>query len=61
MVRLVAFFFIIDLSKIDQRIIMNLGNSLFHARKKSGFSQEKVEEKIGLKDILYNEWKNWKN
>ena len=25
---------------------MNLGNSLFHARKKSGLSQEEVAEKI---------------
>lgn len=28
--------------------MMNLGNSLFHARKKSGFSQEEVAEKIGV-------------
>lgn len=27
---------------------MNLGNSLFHARKKSGLSQEEVAEKIVL-------------
>lgn len=26
---------------------MNLGNSLFHARKKCGLSQEKVAEKLG--------------
>ena len=31
---------------------MNLGNSLFHARKKSGFSQEKVAEKIGVKRYI---------
>lgn len=28
---------------------MNLGNSLFHARKKCGLSQEKVAEKLGGK------------
>ena len=27
---------------------MNLGNHLFHARKKSGLSQEEVAEKLGV-------------
>ena len=27
---------------------MNLGNSLFHARKKCGLSQEEVAEKLGV-------------
>ncbi len=31
-----------------RRITMNLGNSLFQARKKSGLSQEDVAEKLGV-------------
>ena len=27
---------------------MNLGNSLFHARKKCGLSQEEVAERLGV-------------
>lgn len=35
---------------------MNLGNSLFHARKKSGFSQEEVAEKIGVSRQTLSKW-----
>ena len=35
---------------------MNLGNSLFHARKKSGFSQEEVAEKIGVSRQTISKW-----
>lgn len=36
--------------------MMNLGNSLFHARKKSGFSQEEVAEKIGVSRQTLSKW-----
>ena len=35
---------------------MNLGDSLFHARKKSGFSQEEVAEKIGVSRQTISKW-----
>ena len=35
---------------------MNLGNSLFHARKKSGLSQEEVAEKIGVSRLKISKW-----
>ena len=35
---------------------MNLGNSLFHARKKSGLSQEEVAEKIGVSRQTISTW-----
>ena len=35
---------------------MNLGNSLFHARKKSGLSQEEVAEKIGGSRQTISKW-----
>lgn len=35
---------------------MNLGNSLFHARKKSEFSQEEVAEKIGVSRQTLSKW-----
>ncbi|MEA4987127.1 MAG: helix-turn-helix transcriptional regulator [Anaerovorax sp.] len=35
---------------------MNLGNSLFHARKKSGLSQEEVSEKIGVSRQTISKW-----
>lgn len=35
---------------------MNLGNSLFHARKKSGLSQEEVAEKIGVSRQTISKW-----
>ena len=35
---------------------MNLGNSLFHARKKSGLSQEVVAEKIGVSRQTISKW-----
>lgn len=35
---------------------MNLGNSLFHARKKSGLSQEEAAEKIGVSRQTVSKW-----
>lgn len=35
---------------------MNLGNSLFHARKKSGLSQEAVAEKLGISRQTVSKW-----
>ena len=35
---------------------MTLGNSLFHARKKSGLSQEVVAEKIGVSRQTISKW-----
>ena len=35
---------------------MNLGNSLFHARKKSGLSQENVAEKLGVSRQTVSKW-----
>lgn len=35
---------------------MNLGNSLFHARKKSGLSQEEVAAKLGVSRQTVSKW-----
>ena len=35
---------------------MNLGNSLFHARKKCGLSQEAVAEKLGVSRQTISKW-----
>ena len=35
---------------------MNLGNSLFRARKKSGLSQEAVAEKLGVSRQTISKW-----
>lgn len=35
---------------------MNLGNSLFHARKKRGLSQEEVAQKIGVSRQAISKW-----
>lgn len=35
---------------------MNLENSLFHARKKCGLSQEKVAEKLGVSRQMISKW-----
>lgn len=35
---------------------MNLGNSLFEARKKSGLSQEEVAEKLGVSSGAISKW-----
>lgn len=35
---------------------MNLGNHLFHARKKSGLSQEEVAEKLGVSRQTVSKW-----
>jgi len=37
-------------------ISMNLGNSLFHARKKCGLSQEDVAEKLGVSRQTISKW-----
>ena len=37
---------------------MNLGNSLFQARKKSGLSQEDVAEKLGVSRQTISKWEN---
>ena len=39
-----------------RRIPMNLGNSLFQARKKSGLSQEDVAEKLGVSRQTISKW-----
>ena len=36
--------------------VMNLGNSLFQARKKSGLSQEDVAEKLGVSRQTVSKW-----
>ena len=35
---------------------MNLGNNLIEARKKSGFSQEKIAEKLGVSRQTISKW-----
>ena len=35
---------------------MNLGNSLFQARKKGGLSQEAVAEKLGVSRQIVSKW-----
>ena len=35
---------------------MNLGNSLFHARKKCGLSQEEVAERLGVSRQTISKW-----
>lgn len=35
---------------------MNLGNHLFHARKKKGLSQEEVAEKLGISRQTVSKW-----
>lgn len=35
---------------------MNLGNSLFHARKKQGLSQEAVAEQLGVSRQTVSKW-----
>ena len=37
---------------------MNLGNSLFHARKKCGLSQETVAEKLGVSRQTISKWES---
>ena len=38
---------------------MSLGNSLYHARKKSGLSQENVAEKLGVSRQTISSPKGW--
>ena len=35
---------------------MNLGSNLYHARKKSGLSQEEVAEKLGVSRQTISKW-----
>ncbi len=35
---------------------MNLGNNLFHARKKRGLSQEDVAQKLGVSRQTISKW-----
>ena len=37
-------------------IPMSLGSSLYHARKKSGLSQENVAEKLGVSRQTISKW-----
>ena len=37
-------------------MFMRLGNSLFHARKKCGFAQEEVAEKLGVSRQTISKW-----
>lgn len=37
---------------------MSLGSCLYHARKKSGFSQEKVAEKLGVSRQTISKWES---
>ena len=45
-----------ELSKDKEDYTMNLGNSLFHARKKRGLSQEEVAQKIGVSRQTISKW-----
>ena len=45
-----------ELSKDKEDCTMNLGNSLFHARKKRGLSQEEVAQKIGVSRQTISKW-----
>lgn len=40
----------------EEEIIMDLGNSLFHARKRCGLSQEAVAEKLGVSRQTISKW-----
>lgn len=39
---------------------MKLGNSLFHARKKCGLTQEEVAEKLGVSRQTVSKWETRK-
>ncbi|WP_370863357.1 helix-turn-helix transcriptional regulator, partial [uncultured Dubosiella sp.] len=36
--------------------MMHLGNNLFHARKKKGYSQEDVAERLGVSRQTISKW-----
>ncbi len=40
----------------QEEITMSLGSSLYHARKKSGLSQENVAEKLGVSRQTISKW-----
>lgn len=40
----------------QEETVMSLGSSFYHARKKSGLSQENVAEKLGVSRQTISKW-----